>query len=346
VVALKTSEVETFLAAPDPRRPVVLIYGPDAGLVRERADALVKAAAPDADAFAIVPLDGDAIAADPGRLHDEARTMGLFGGRRVLRIRAGARNFQDALAALLEDPPTDTVIVIEAGELRRNSPLRTLCESSKKAVTIACYADSERDLVRLVERSLAGAGLKIDPDARDALVSLVGADRLATRSEIDKLALYAAGRERVVLDDVRAVIADGSALALDDVVDAAAAGEPHLALVALAKTRGAGIPATVVIGAMIRHVANLHRMRLAADKGESIARVLERSYPKVHFRREPSFVRALERLGADTLQNHLIALGQAALAARRNADLADAIAERALLVISRGGRASRPRRRA
>ena len=340
MTALRTSEVETFLADPDPRRPVILIYGPDLGLVRERADALVQAVAPGADPFAVVPLEGDAIAADPGRLIDEARTIGLFGGKRVIRVRAGGKSFNDALETLLENPPTDAIVVIEAGELRRNAPLRTLCEGSKKAVAIACYADSESDLMRLVERTFAASG--IDADARDALIGLIGADRLATRAELEKLALYA-GSGRITLDDVRAIIADASALALDDVVDAAAAGEPHAALAALAKARDAGILASVVIGAMIRHVAHLHRLRLAVDQGESIARVMERSYPKVHFRRETRIVRALERLTADALERHLMSLGQASLAARQNAHLADAIAERALLAISRAGAASRRR---
>ena len=340
MTALRTSEVETFLADPDPRRPVILIYGPDLGLVRERADAVVQAVAPGADPFAVVPLEGDTIAADPGRLIDEARTIGLFGGKRVIRVRAGGKSFNDALETLLENPPTDAIVVIEAGELRRNAPLRTLCEGSKKAVAIACYADSESDLMHLVERTFAASG--IDADARDALIGLIGADRLATRAELKKLALYA-GSGRITLDDVRAVIADASALALDDVVDAAAAGEPQAALLALAKARGAGILASVVIGAMIRHVAHLHRLRLAVDQGESIAHVMERSYPKVHFRRETRFVRALERLTADALERHLMSLGQTSLAARQNAHLADAIAERALLAISRGGAAGRRR---
>ena len=117
MTALRTSEVETFLADPDPRRPVILIYGPDLGLVRERADAVVEAVAPGADPFAVVPLEGDAIASDPGRLIDEARTIGLFGGKRVIRVRAGGKSFNDALETLLENPPTDAIVVIEAGEL-------------------------------------------------------------------------------------------------------------------------------------------------------------------------------------------------------------------------------------
>jgi len=47
VVALKGPDIERFVTRPDPARPVVLIFGPDAGLVRERAEALVAIAHPD-----------------------------------------------------------------------------------------------------------------------------------------------------------------------------------------------------------------------------------------------------------------------------------------------------------
>ena len=69
------------------------------------------------------------------------------------------------------------------------------------------------------------AELTIAPDARAALVALLGGDRLASRSEIRKLALYAHGKDRVELADVMAVVADASALALDGVLDAAFAGK-------------------------------------------------------------------------------------------------------------------------
>ena len=40
VVALRGKDIDSFLVRPDAGRPIILLYGPDAGLVRERADAL------------------------------------------------------------------------------------------------------------------------------------------------------------------------------------------------------------------------------------------------------------------------------------------------------------------
>ncbi len=47
MTAIKSSDVDRFIAKPDPSQPIVLVYGPDAGLVRERVDALVRASVDD-----------------------------------------------------------------------------------------------------------------------------------------------------------------------------------------------------------------------------------------------------------------------------------------------------------
>ncbi|MBZ0141191.1 MAG: DNA polymerase III subunit delta, partial [Pseudorhodoplanes sp.] len=84
MTALKTSEIDAFVARPDPARSVVLIYGPDAGLVGERAQAIVRASVDNIDdPFSLVRLEGDDLSANPLRLVEEANTIPLFGGRRA-----------------------------------------------------------------------------------------------------------------------------------------------------------------------------------------------------------------------------------------------------------------------
>jgi DNA polymerase-3 subunit delta len=339
VTAIKPSDVDAFVARPDPRRPVVLVYGPDLGLVRERAETLLKAARPDdADPFSTVTIDGDTLAADPARLADEAGTLALFGGRRLVHVRGGSRNFVEAVEILLADPPRDALVVIEAGNLARTAPLRKLAEASRHAAALPCYADDERSIARLVDSTIRDAGLTIDSDARETLIALLGADRLATRSELDKLVLHAGKSRRVTFDDVLSVTADSAALALDDVVDAAAAGDAEAATVSFARARASGIPVSVVIGAAIRHVAALHRLSLRVEQGEHPARVVAEPQARIFFRRQSSFERALNRLGPRELEQSLVALGAALLNSRKAAALDDSIAERELLTLAQGAR--------
>src|SRR5256712_2280464 len=226
MVALKGFEIDKFLARP--HRPIVLIFGPDAGLARERAEALVRMSVDDPkDPFQLARLDGDDLAGEPTRLVEEANTIPLFGGRRADWVKAGARNFAPAVEALVAAPAPDCRVVIEAGDLKRNAPLRAICERAGNAVALPCYADSARDLVRLIDDEMRDAGLAISPEARAALVPLLGGDRLASRHEIRKVALFARGKTRVDVEDVVAVVADASTLAVRGLGDAAVAGRPR-----------------------------------------------------------------------------------------------------------------------
>jgi DNA polymerase-3 subunit delta len=335
MTAIKAFEVEKFIARPVPGQPIVLVYGPDAGLVRERVDALVKASVDDVnDPFAFVRIDGDELSGNPSRLVEEAHTIPLFGGRRAVLVKAGSRNIAAAVEMVVAQPSSECRIVIEAGDLRKTAPLRALCEKSKVAATLPCYVDNERDLSRLIDEEMRAANLTLAPDARAALLSLVGGDRLASRGEIRKLALYAQGRERVELADVAAVVSDASNLALDDVIDGAFAGKTAQVESEFAKARAGGASPGAIVSAAIRQVANLHKMKLAVEAGDSVEFAMKRGAPPVHFSREAAVGAGLRAWTPARLLRAMAQLAEASLDTRRNPALAEAIAQRTLLSIA------------
>jgi DNA polymerase-3 subunit delta len=332
MVALKTSEIDSFVARPDPARPVVLVFGPDAGLVRERTEAIIRVSVDDPkDPFLLSRIEGDDLAANPTRLIEEANTIPLFGGRRAVWVKAGSRNILPAVESAMTAPSPDCRIVIEAGDLRRGTPLRTLCERSKVATAIPCYIDAERDLARLVDEEMRAAGLTIAPDARAALLSLLGGDRAASRSEIRKVALYAHGSERVTLEDVIAISADASALALDAIVDSVFAGRVAEVDVQFEKARAAGIAPRAIVSTGLRHVAQLHKARLAVDGGAAVGEAMRAIQPPVHFRRQAAIEAALNAWTAARLLRVMGQLAEAVLHTRQQPALAATIAGRAMM---------------
>lgn len=336
MVALKTGEIEAFVARPDASRAVVLVFGPDAGLVSERVDAIVRASVDDPnDPFALVRLDGDTLASDPARLADEAFTVPLFGGRRAIRVRAGSRNIVPSVEGILGSPLRDCRVVIEAGDLKRGTALRNLVERAKSAVAIPCYADADRDIGRLIDEELRGSNLTISADARAALVPLLGGDRRASRAELRKLALYAAGQKQIEIDDVMAVVADASALALDELVDAAFAGRIAEAEREFSKASVGGTNPTAIVGAALRQIERLHALRLDVESGTSASAVIERVMPPIHFRRKPLMEAALKSWTSERLAKAMTMLAEASLDARRQSSLAETIAQRAMMLIAR-----------
>src|SRR5215472_207619 len=323
MVALRGKDIDSFLARPDPGRPIILLYGPDAGLVRERAYALVSSAVDDPhDPFSLVKLDGDELSAEPSRLVDEALTVPLFGGRRAIRVRAGSRNFASGIDTLATVPLKDCRIVIEAGDLRPESPLRKACERARTAVAIGCYPDGERDLAKLMDDELRTANLRIAPDARVALMSLLGGDRQASRNELKKLTLFAHGEGEVTLDHVMAVVADASEL------------KPDLVETEFQKAMIAGTYPGMIIASAQRQAAWLHKSALAIADGAPASSVLDGGFPRLHFSRKPMVEVALRNFSPARLAAIIDQLATAALDMRKQTALAAVIAQRTLMSIA------------
>lgn len=335
MTAVKAADVDRFIAKPNPAQSIMLVFGPDAGLVRERVDALVRASVDDpSDPFALARIEGDELAGNPARLVEEAHTVPLFGGRRAVLVKAGTRNIAAAVEMVVASPSSECRIIIEAGDLRKNAPLRALCEKVKVAAALPCYADNERTLAQLIDEELQAEKLGIEPDARAALLGLLGGDRLASRNEIRKLVLYAKGQKNIDLNDVMAVVADASEMALDGVIDAAFAGRTADADSEFSKARASGSSPAAIISAAIRQVANLHKMELAIEGGDSIEFAMKRAAPPVHFSRERQVSEALRAWSPLRLLRAMEQLAEASLEMRRNAPIAEAIAQRTLLSLA------------
>lgn len=340
MVALKAAEVESFVARPHPDKPIVLVFGPDGGLVRERAAALVRACVDDpADPFALALLEGDKLAEMPERLIEEAHTVALFGGRRAVLVRTGGRNFAAAVERLIgAPPPIDCRVIIEAGDLKRGAPLRTLCERASIAAALPCYADSARDLNRLIDQEMRRAAMAITPGARALLISLIGGDRCASRSEIEKLTLYALGKKTIDVEDVMAVVGDAAPAGMDGLIDGAFAGWANALESNFAKVKSSGVSPGAIAAACIRQAAALHISRLAVEKGTSVDDLLRRTTPAIHFSRAKAVRAALEVWTSERLERLIGRLGEASLDIRKNSKLAYPIMQRALISIARAAR--------
>lgn len=333
MTAVRAQDVEAALRRLGPPIVSALFYGPDAGLIVERAKATAERAVDDpADPFQLIRLDGDTLAADPGRLADEAGTIGLFGSRRAIWVKGTSRNIAPAVAPILDMPLQDTLVVIEAGELAKSSPLRTLHERSPKALAMPCYGDAGKELGTVVDEALRAANLSIAKDARAALIASLGGDRLATRSEIAKLALYVHGQRAVTIEDVDAVMSDVSSLATDAVVDAAFGGDRARLDHGFRRLAAEGASPSVILGAALRHAMALLSAREEVAAGRPADEALRPL--RLHFRRAPGVQQQLGRWTVPDLRRAIAKLQDGVLESRRRAEVGEAVASRALMEVA------------
>ena len=189
---LAPARVQAFLRAPGECR-VVLLFGDDAGMVRDRAETLVRSVAGSLDdPFLVTELPREEIR----QLANEAAGLSLMGGRRVIRVRDVTDAASDPVQAVLKGK-APALVVLEGPSMASRSKLRSALEAAPDGVAIGCYPEEGRALEDTIRDTLRAGGAGIEPDALSWLSQQLGADRASTRAELEKLALYVGPGNRV-----------------------------------------------------------------------------------------------------------------------------------------------------
>lgn len=332
---IKSHEFEGFLQRAPRSGGIFLIYGPDRGLVSERAGQLARmTGVPLDDAFSVLRTTASDLVGQPGRLLDEMNAIGLFGGDRLVWLKdaGNEKPLIEAIDILDKEPPRGCSLIIEAGDLKKGAGLRKAVEGSRVAIAIPCYADDTRALSTLIDTELEAAGLRIVPAARQRLMESIGGDRLASRNEVRKLALYCHGRNVVEEEDVMAAIGDASAISVDDAVDAILKGDNGAFLSAMQKIMSSKTPVFLVLQACLRQFQLLELMRAEMDeKRTNASQVIATLGRQLHFRRKPVVEQALRKWSLPALRRETARLQSAILQSRQRSSLEGTIALQTLL---------------
>lgn len=337
MVAVAHRDADKFASGNLDAFDVFLIFGPDVGLVSERSSTILKRCGLDpANPDQIIRVDGDDLATTPGKLYEEVHGMGLFANKRGLLVRAGGKQFQSSVEAIIESPSSDCKVIIQAGALRRDAPLRVLATRARNAAAIECYADTAKDLERLVDLEMKSNGISISPDARAALIALLGDDRLSTRNELEKLILYTHGKAQITEEDIVAAVADASAFAMDSVISSAFSGDFEFVGDESTRLYTSANEIPALLAAATRHAHTLLQMRIEIDRGASVESVIDRYASRAIFgARRDALQRQATIWRLEPLLASIAALNRATLESRVSQDLSVSIAMDSMLLIAR-----------
>jgi DNA polymerase-3 subunit delta len=332
---IKSHEFDGFLSTASRRYRLFVVYGPDRGLVAERAAAVAaKTGIRLDDPFAVLKIDASEIGGDAGRLIDELNAIGLFGGEKLVWVRdaANEKGLIEALQFLGDHPPGESVLIVEAGDIKKTSALRKLSDGARAIASIPCYADDVRALNALIDQELSGEGLRISPDARAMLLELIGGDRIASRNEVRKLALYCRGAETIDESRVGEIIGDASAISTDEAIDAILKGDLDGFLHAAQKVIGSKTPIFLVLQGCLRQFQLIDSMRAEMDdKRLQSSQVMQTLGRHLHFKRKPIIEQALRNWSSAAIAREMGRLQAAILESRRRPSLGDTIALQTLL---------------
>ena len=345
---LKPAEIEAFINDGGRGIKLVLIYGPDEGLVREHSQSLTAKILDDpSDPFSLLDLSEDEYRSDPARLHDEFGAISMFGGNRVIRVRFKSDRYGKQIKEFTENLESgglsgDATIILEAGDLKPSSVLRKTCEASKSAIALPCYQDDSRSIKALASKMLKEFNIQHTNEVLDVLADSLGSDRAMTRREIEKLILFKSSHPNNALEeqDIEACLTAANTLGLEDVTYSAFSGDVRLLTKSLDRCFLQTEQPVTIIRALSRHVERLRIARLAMDRGASHRAAVDQLRPKPHFRRRSAFERQLQSWGSGKINKAIELLYEAERHCKTTGMPAETICTQTSLRIARaaGGR--------
>jgi DNA polymerase-3 subunit delta len=280
------ARIDGFLKNPG-ATSIILIYGPDSGLVSERALTLVKSILGGTDdPFRYAEIT------DFARLLEEATAASLTGGRRVIRLRDADENATKPVETLLKNPP-DAMVILEAGDLTPKSKLRALAEKHPQAAAIACYTVDAAKLPRIIADRLRAQNISIEPEAASWVANNIAGEEGAIRQAVELLLLYAGATRNLALADVLAALPDGGETSIQDAIDATLTGNPPAADRAIGLAYDEGISPVAILRMLLAELMRLRVAAAAIGPNTSIQDAVSSLRPPVFFRRIPIFTRAL-----------------------------------------------------
>lgn len=219
------------MAAPAdrPTESLMLVWGGDDHAVRARARQVFNQWCEAAGGFDHETIDasaanaGDALKAIH-RLRESLQTLPFLGGTKIVwfkqctfvgeDVTSGSKAVTEALGSLADEFKKfrweNVRLLISAGKVDRRKIFYKTLEKLGRVETFAGLSPDDRDWEQQAEtyvvRELRARGLEISEEALAEMVAGVGPNSAQLANEVEKLSLYASGRQQLDLADVQAVV--------------------------------------------------------------------------------------------------------------------------------------------
>ena len=270
-----------------PRSRFYLIGGDERWLAREAVDALIASAlGADAGPSAVTWLDGAEIG--PGAVIDAVTGASLFDPRRVVVVDRAmsplrgldpkqrakrAAQFAKRIGELAPRIPQDCTLILMTDKIDKRLKVVKAC--GEAGVVLDCCVPKGGRLIGWLQARARDVGVKITRGALEILVEYVGQDLGLLSAELEKLSLYAGGKE-IRPEDVQAMSVATSVEDAFRLADAIAARDAGRGLAVVTNLLDAGEPIPRVMGLIGWQVGRMRSAGRMMDLGLAAGEIANR----------------------------------------------------------------------
>ena len=183
-----------------------LLYGENQGLKKDIRKFIKTAIEEKNNDVEILSLYEDEIINNEENFYNSVYTDSLFKNKKIITIHQSSDKIIKKISDIYEKYPENVFLIIFSEILEKKSKLRNFFETTKKAVCIPCYLDSEKDLRIIAQLEFKKNNIMVSQEIINLLIEKSNSDRNNLRNEIEKIHSYSLNKKKLEINDIKSLI--------------------------------------------------------------------------------------------------------------------------------------------
>ena len=249
--------------------PLYYLYGDEPYLVERGVKRLMDRVVPaDFREFNLNVFYGGEVKGEA--IVEAAQTLPMFAERRVVLVKKSGALSQaalDLLTGYILDPSSSTCLIFQGDKIDQRK--KFYLDLKKHCAMVEFKRPYDNQLAPFIREEATRLGRRIEPSAIEMLAYYVGSNLQELVTQMEKLATYAARRETIAADDVRAIVSDTKVDTVFDLANALGGRSLPGAFRSLHTLMRDGEAPLYILNMVTRHFRQLWRVRDLMDKKSS-----------------------------------------------------------------------------
>jgi len=327
---IATKDIEQFIVNIPKNITAILLYGPDSGLVKLRAETITSSRNL-ASRFRY-----EEVKSNPATLLDSLRSIKLFGEdntkEKIAIVECSGATLVEPLLSIIKKEEYKGLLLFCANELGADSSLRKTFEAGAHTAAVACYVDDALSVARIIQQIFKSRKITCEAGVIQQLAnSITLGDRLLIMNEIEKILLFL-NKQHIALADLKGHLIWQTEVSFDNLCYQASLRQVNNIEGLLAKLQSEGHNLVSIIRMLIRHFSRLYQVRNLIDQGKPEQQAMSSLSPPVFFKQVEEFSKCLKLWTSPQLLQMLEQLNDLEFAAKQTSMPAGLMLRRALMI--------------
>ena len=316
----------------------ILIYGPNEGLIKEQIEKITKVYLPKENYDHIV-FNGKELDNDPHALDNIIRTVSMFFDNKVVIADSIKDKHLNIIENIISNIPQKVILIIKDGNLNKSSKIRSFFETNETCVSLACYDDDFRSMMKTVDEFVIKNKFDLDHDVKNYLLQSLSSDRMISKQELDKIEIYYKNSgTKIELENVKSLLNDSSSQNLNRMNETVMFGNTSKSSKIVNKLLSEGTSPISLIRSLTNYLMRIKLTKIEMKKGNNFDKAIKVLKPPVFWKEKDSFQKLCLKWPIQNIEKNLSKLLETEILCKLNSKLANLNCEKSILFIANNGK--------